>query len=186
MGVRIIRQRTERQVGPVTVIEKHKSQPTSDNYTFQIETALLRESYKYLLSMGRDESLLYIGGTINREENLITATDIFLPEMSRRETGRVTADRSSTHDIMTLLDEKNLALAVLAHVHPGIGRNSVYPSSLDIQTQRGYEACYKSIGVIFSRNNYFRFYSDRLKFNLKLVGSNIKKVDAEQPIYYFV
>ncbi len=61
--------------------------------------------------------------------------------------------------------------------HPSRGINSNNPSSTDFSNQERLEkGNYKTIGGIFSRDGYLRFFSDKLQYKISISGKGVENV----------
>ncbi|MBI1744330.1 hypothetical protein HYR54_14875 [Candidatus Acetothermia bacterium] len=92
----------------------------------------------------------------------------------------VEADLSSM--MTALLEMDRYGHRYLAHIHShpfeNMGKEGTLPSQIDLEYQQSLEiGQYPSIGIIFSRDRYFRFFSINKLFNIKIYGKGVEQIE---------
>ena len=125
---------------------------------------LILEAYRLLLSCPVEALLYFVGpapGCVR------FAQRILLPEYDRQSVAGVGVSAKANLDALMEAEKLGDRLIATVHSHPGRGRSATSPSSTDMRSQTVMEALgYLSIGCIFSRDGWFRFYSHRLRFTV--------------------
>jgi len=144
-------------------------------FTFWFDSLFLRHCLGEL-AVGPDEALVMVTGL--RGRSMRVPCHLVRPAFTYATVAGVEADHRSSHEVLCNFQETGHALLCVLHVHPGSGRNAVTPSSVDIAAQERLEqAGYQSIGGIFSRDGYVRFFSNRIPFAIRTFGSNLVVAD---------
>ena len=141
---------------------------------YRASSLFLKDSYQYL-NKGADESLHFVTGLevdgkkiLNRmiELNLEDHNPCFAK-----------ADSDSVKKALIYLSIHGFRLLGCFHIHPGSGPGATYPSSTDLKLDRLlFRGGYESVGAIFSRDGYVRFYSLQ-DFNIRIYGKGVERVD---------
>ena len=86
-----------------------------------------------------------------------------------------TPDPTSQLAALTELDQRGERLLAVLHSHPGRGAGATMPSSVDRATQDGLEKMgYPTIGAIFSRDGFVRFFSVNRRFRVAVSGAGVE------------
>lgn len=81
-----------------------------------------------------------------------------------------------TFRTMMTIDAYGGLLAGVFHVHPGVGADATMPSPADLADQaRRERAGMKSIGGIFSRDGFIRFFSCDMPFRVQVIGKGVSE-----------
>jgi hypothetical protein len=89
----------------------------------------------------------------------------------------VKGEASSNLTSLIHIENHGYILTGWVHNHTGNGEGSVHPSGTDIKNQKALEVGnYAAVGAIFSQDGFIRFFSDRLKFNVEILGKGVQKV----------
>jgi hypothetical protein len=133
----------------------------------------LHQCYCYLMRY-RSEAIHFVSGP--ETDGNFYLTRLLPVRMSHRSWGRAVGDDAHTHQVLQELDKFGYRLTAYFHTHPGRGSEATHPSSIDQAMQRGLERNdYPTIGAIFSRDGYVRFFSCDRKFTVKVYGKKIMK-----------
>ena len=90
------------------------------------------------------------------------------------------SDLISTYKTLMKIEHFGGILAGVFHIHPGNGPNSITPSLTDVNDQAKRENVgYLSIGCIFSRDGWLRFFSKNIKFSINLYGNGVLKYEND-------
>jgi len=139
---------------------------------FIVSTRLLVESYRYLSKDRQNESLVDISGI--KLDSMIFAERLEALEHDRRNPVYAKSNLSSAFKTLMKIDKYGGLLAAVFHIHPGTGSEAIRPSSIDLHDQNRREKVgMKAIGAIFSRDGYVRFFSNDLKFSVKIIGKGV-------------
>lgn len=142
--------------------------------TFLVSTELLYTSSEQL-SKHETEVILYATGTAF--DNLFTIERLVDVELERSEYGRATTSIAASTRIMAELDKRGSLLTAYLHMHPGRGKSANHPSQIDLTNQMQLEtAGYRTIGIIFSRDGYIRFFSYQMPFRIYITGKGVRHV----------
>ena len=148
--------------------------PPVDVPEFAVSTELLYEAFRKATALPT-ESILYASGSNN--DNSYSIERLAEPKLDKSEIAYASVDMESSTKILLELEKYGSLLTCFFHAHPGRGVNSNKPSSTDIATQVIYEnGKFKTIGGIFSRDGYLRFFSDKFDFRVTLSGKGVQYV----------
>ena len=138
------------------------------------ETRFLWECFQYLRRFHSEAVHFVTGPEVN---GIIYLTSLIPIKMSHRSWGSADVDLSHTHKILQDLEEFGHRLTGYFHTHPGRGAGATHPSGTDLSMQMGLErAGYPTIGGIFSKDRYVRFFSYEKEFTIMVYE---KKIRAE-------
>lgn len=144
--------------------------------TYLIGAAFLREAFAALTKTA-DEDLVYATGPEDGKR-LFALTRLVTFDLAQRSLAHAAPEHSSQLAALSQLDRNKERLLATLHSHPGRGAGSTAPSSVDLSTQRGLEKNgYPSIGAIFARDGYVRFYSVNRLFRVAVSGAGVRQVD---------
>ena len=148
-----------------------------------VNSMLLADSYRILMQ-SPVESVHYIAGA--RFENVMIAQKIIGFDQEYQSEYGAKAESVSSFHALRIMDEFSNKFSIHVHSHPGNGVNANHPSSTDRTYQGNLEkGGYKAIGCIFSRDGWFRFFSNNIRMYIHIVG-NSKKVIKKQGAYKIV
>ena len=145
--------------------------------TYHCSTELLYRLSKVLITKDGLENLCHVTG-IRIGPDDIVLTSIITPKMSKRSYCYAEGDSDSLTQHLLYLSNFNHAVFLQAHRHPGRGILATHPSSTDHYNHRIWEVCYPMIGAIFVEDGYFRFFSHKKQFNIKIHGKGVTKIDG--------
>lgn len=148
---------------------------TESKRHFTVTTHFLRQTcYPYLMKTP-EESLAYLSGVRCRET---TVVDLLVPfALAVQSAAYVKGDPMATADALIAMDERGFLLEGTIHCHPGSGESATTPSGTDARHHRRLElAGYRALGIIMTRDGHFCFYTDRMPFEVQVVGNDVVKL----------
>jgi len=135
---------------------------------------LKEECFRYLMSSPQEVMHLVTG---------IEVRNLFILDRLEKikYTAHITGAKADTKDLLAKLieiDEKyGYRLMSVFHSHPFNGIDGTRPSGIDRHLQDSLEqAQYKAIQCIFSRDGFFRFFSNKLPFEITIFGRGVEMV----------
>jgi len=154
-----------------------QSQQATEDAIFAIGSETLYAAYEKLCEV-KTESILYaIGsnfGDIRTVERLIPL------KLDKSEMAYASADPIASSKVLIGLEHYGSLLTCYFHAHPGNGSEANHPSSIDINNHTRLEAGnYCTVGGIFSRDGYLRFFTDKMAFRIIISGKGVKRVGAD-------
>jgi len=150
--------------------------------TYHLSSELLKRIGEYLIDLDGMEKFCYVTG-IRTSANHIVPTSIIKPKMSKRSVSFAQGDDDSITEHLMYLSDFGHTVFLQCHRHPGRGKNSTHPSSIDLNNHKLWEVYYPTIGIIFVEDGYFRFFSAKKNFKVEIHGKGVKKVD--RTVYKF-
>jgi hypothetical protein len=136
----------------------------------------LREAYESL-TQTQNEALVYVTGPEDGKDTFVLSRLVPF-QLAQASRGHATPDPVSQMEALEGLSSEGQALLATFHSHPGHGASATHPSGTDLSTQGQLERLgYPTIGAIFSRNGFVRFYSKDRHFEVFVSGSGITKVE---------
>jgi len=142
--------------------------------TFLVSAELLYQVYLKLREV-QTESIMYASGV--RYGSFLTVERLVPVDLEASEYGYASASIGSTSRVLARLEQFGSVLTCYFHAHPGKGPSSNHPSNIDIANQARLETGgYRTIGGIFSRDGYLRFFSDKMESRVELSGKGIENV----------
>ena len=140
--------------------------------TFLVSSELLYDGYEQLRQY-ENEIILYATGTAFND--LLTIERTVDIEHDRSEYGRATSNAAATSRTLAQLEKRGSLLTAYLHMHPGRGKSSNLPSQIDLTNQMQLEtAGYRTVGIIYSRDGYARFFSHRMPFHVCVTGKGVR------------
>jgi proteasome lid subunit RPN8/RPN11 len=125
-----------------------------------------------------DEHLVYATGPEDGKR-LFALTRLVTFELAERGIAHAAPDPASQIAALTELDRSEERLLATFHSHPGKGPGATTPSSVDLSTQAGLEKMgYPTIGAIFCRDGFVRFFSVNRRFRVVVSGAGIEQLEA--------
>ncbi len=143
--------------------------------TYHCSTELLHRLADYLIDDDGKEKFCHVTG-IKTSPKDIVLTSIITSKMLIRSVCYAESDIDSLTEQLQYLDKFGHSVYLQAHRHPGKGGSATHPSSTDNNNHRIWEVCYPMIGAIFVEDGYFRFFSYKKKFFIKIHGKGVKRV----------
>jgi hypothetical protein len=121
------------------------------------------------------ESLAYLSGVRCRETTVIDQLVTFKLDVQTEV--YVRGNPMSMADALIAMDERGYLLEGTIHCQPGEGPSATLPSGIDRKHHRRLESVgYKPLGIIMSRDGHTRFYTDRMPFEVRVVGNDAVKL----------
>jgi hypothetical protein len=142
-----------------------------------VSTLLLADIYRYLNDGSRTEKMCYVTGVMHG--NARVPTQMLAPQMSVRTGVAVRADNASIQQHLRFLDNAGHTILLQCHIHPWAGSGATLHSSIDKANHRDLETWWPVIGLIYSADGYFRFFSIHKRFSVEIYGKGVKKVDED-------
>lgn len=141
---------------------------------FIVGAELLYKAFHKLTSI-QTESILYATG--NCFGNSYSIENLIDLKLDESKYGYAKANLEFSSKALIELDQYGSLLTCYFHAHPGRGINSNLPSGIDYANQERLEnGKYKTIGGIFSRDGYLRFFTDKLQYKVLISGKGVKHV----------
>ncbi len=155
-------------------ISNEISSSTIEIPEFMMSSEILYKAFHKLNSI-KTESILYAVG--NNYNNSYSIERLIELELDQSEYGYAKANDIFSSKALIDLEEYGTLLTCYFHAHPGRGINSNNPSDIDYSYQKRLESGkYKTIGGIFSRDGYLRFFSDKLQYKISISGKGVEYV----------
>lgn len=140
--------------------------------TFLVSAELLYDGYEQLRRFD-NEVILYAIGTAFSD--LLTIERTVEIAHDRSEYGRATSNAAATSKVLAQLEKRGSLLTAYLHMHPGRGKSSNLPSQIDLTNQMQLEtAGYRTVGIIYSRDGYARFFSHQMPFHVCVTGKGVR------------
>lgn len=150
---------------------------SSETPTFLISSTVLHLAFEQLAKI-KTESILYASGS--RYGNILTVERLIPLKLVSSEFGYAAADLNDSTKVLCELDKTGSVMTAYFHMHPGKGAGSNHPSSIDIDNQTRMElGGFQTIGGIFSRDGFVRFFADKLNYRIHITGKGIKHVGSD-------
>lgn len=162
-------QRVRRQV-----LDLHYSaSPTSDQQTLHVVNAsCVYDLYHRLMSSQHERIWLVAGSRIGAVITMERPIELKLDSASL---GHASANPEFTRNLLIECEKFGSIFAAFFHAHPGNGSENTRPSAIDLATQESYEkGGYRTIGGIFSRDGYLRFFAHTMQFQVKIMGKGVE------------
>lgn len=141
---------------------------------FTVSSELLHRAY-HVLSETNTETILYASGS--RYGSVYTVERLVPIKMERSEMTYAAADPASSSEALRRMDQYGSLLTCYLHAHPGKGANANHPSGIDIQNHARLEqGGFRTVGGIFSRDGFVRFFSDKMPFRVVVSGKGVEDV----------
>lgn len=142
---------------------------------YVVSTLFLEESFRFLVRHPSEDMHYVTGSELGPWRVLERLVDF---EKSTRTAVGVSGTPSATHRTLIGLSEKAHRLIAWCHSHPGRGAGATLPSGIDLDHQERLErGGYPTIGLIFSRDGYVRFFSHTTTFRLQVFGAGVRSID---------
>jgi hypothetical protein len=142
---------------------------------FTIKASFLKERcYPYLMDTPL-ESLAYLSGVRCQETTVIDQLVTFKLDVQTEV--YVRGNPMSVADALIAMDEQGDLLEGTIHCQPGEGPSATLPSGIDRKHHRRLESAgYRPLGIIMARDGHIRFYTDRMPFEVQVVGNDVVKL----------
>jgi proteasome lid subunit RPN8/RPN11 len=153
-----------------------EAEANEDVPQFVIASEVVHAAYRKLNEC-QTESILY--GIGSQYSNLYTIERLVPLKMETSGIAYACADAASSAKVLIDLEPYGSLLTGYFHTHPGRGPGANRPSSVDLANQAQLEqGNYHTIGGIFSRDGYVRFFTDQLKFTASISGKGVEHVQT--------
>jgi len=147
--------------------------PDAAEPLYLVGSSFLMGAYNALTETS-DEHLVYATGPEDGKR-AFAISQLVTFELAEKSAVSAAPDPTSQLEALTELDRRGERLLAVLHSHPGRGAGATTPSSVDRSTQEGLEKMgYPTIGVIFSRDGFVRFFSVNRKFRVAVSGTGIE------------
>lgn len=144
--------------------------------TFLVGSTLLQSAFS-ILSKTPTEAIVYASG--HRFGNLLTVEGLAELELEASEYVYASADAGFTGRLLADFEERGQVLTCYLHAHPGKGPSANHPSQIDLACQSRFEqGNYPTVGGIFSRDGYARFFSNEKPFRVIVAGKGADRVET--------
>ena len=141
---------------------------------FVINSLMLHECFKQLMRT-EDESLHAVTGSVIG--NIRSLERIIPLSLNRQSVAGASAEYESLAKEFIELYEFGLRPLAYFHSHPSCGVGATRPSNTDRQTQSTMEQSGSEIiGGIFSHDGFVRFYANKVKPNVRVLGKKVSDV----------
>lgn len=143
-----------------------------DTHLHLVHSACLHELYRSLVTTA-DEAIAYMIGS--RIGPVLMMERFVLLPLDSASRGHANANPEFIRKLLIECERYGTVLAAYFHTHPGHGSGNTQPSDIDLTTQADKErGGYSTIGGIFSRDGYLRFYADQLQFRVRVLGKEVE------------
>jgi proteasome lid subunit RPN8/RPN11 len=166
----------ETETTPVQIVPAKTDLKEKDGEPlFVVNSLMLHECFKQLMRT-EEESLHAITGSVIG--NIRSLERIIPLSLNRQSTAGASAENESLANEFIELYEFGLRPLAYFHSHPSCGIGATRPSSTDRQTQSTMEQSGSEIiGGIFSRDGFVRFYANKVKPNVRVLGKKVSNVE---------
>jgi len=138
---------------------------------FVIASEVLYSAYRKLCEIPT-ESILYAVGS--RYGNVYTVERLVPLKLDRSEIAYASADLAASSKVLIDLEPYGSLLTCYFHAHPGRGAGANHPSGIDTNNHARLEkGNYRTVGGIFSRDGYLRFFTDKMPFKITISGKGV-------------
>jgi len=157
------------------LIELSSANPESEETpNFVIASEVLYSAYRKLCEIPT-ESILYAIGS--RYGNVYTVERLVPLKLDKSEIAYASADLTTSSRILIDLEPYGSLLTCYFHAHPGRGAGANHPSDIDTNNHARLEkGDYRTVGGIFSRDGYLRFFTDKMPFKITISGKGVDSV----------
>ncbi len=140
-----------------------------------IESKTLHDAYNYLTSSAYESILV---GAAIQLDNVTFITRIIPLDLADSSMSFARAAAKSISAVQGQMFTFGNVLGMHFHAHPGDGVGWCQPSGIDTELQQSYEGGdTPTIGAIFSRDRYVRFYTVKREFSIQVCGKEVTRID---------
>jgi len=144
---------------------------SEDTPNFVIASEVLYLAYRKLCKIPT-ESILYAVGS--RYGNVFTVERLVPLKLDKSEIAYASADLAASSKVLIDLELYGSLLTCYFHAHPGRGSGANHPSGIDTNNHARLEkGNYRTVGGIFSRDGYLRFFTDKMPFKITISGKGV-------------
>ncbi len=135
----------------------------------------LYDCYKYLMQVPQ-EVIHYVTGV--DLGGILTLDKMTCFDIEKQSAVYVKGNIVSSQKVLIQMTEYGHKLHGWFHSHPGRGVRATVPSTIDMDHQARLErGNYPSIGAIFTRDGFVRFFSGERRFEVTVYGEGVEKVN---------
>jgi hypothetical protein len=143
---------------------------------YLVSATFLAHSFA-LLTRTPDEHLVYATGPEDGKQ-LFALTRVVTFDLAEKSRAHALPDPRSQVEALMELDRGEERLLATLHSHPDEGSSNAAPSSTDLSTQANLERMrFPTIGIVFSRDGFVRFYSVNRPFRVVVSGAGCERVE---------
>ncbi len=140
---------------------------------YAVSSLFLHESFKKLTA-DHNEQFFFITGS--EVEGVMVLDQWAEFAHQKRSMLGVTADTSSTHNLLIKLEQFRHRLLAHFHSHPGTGADATQPSGTDKDFQKRLESAgHVAVMAIFSRDGFVRFIRLDHNLEIEIYGEGVEK-----------
>ncbi len=152
----------------------------NERHLYVFSSAMLLESFR-LCCETPDEGMHFIVGI--EFEGVVVGTQMVSFPYRHRSIAGAAGEHLATHQICIAAHEGGQRVVAMIHSHPGHGSQANHRSPTDEKTQRLWEQTTDLVGAIWSRDGYLRWYSHRLSFEIRIVGTHLESIQNDQHLW---
>ncbi|MEW6686070.1 MAG: hypothetical protein AB1393_07690 [Candidatus Edwardsbacteria bacterium] len=153
------------------------SQKDKKELIYIIPSLFLIDCHNYLKQQ-EEESLHFVTGV--EIDNVVVLDRIVKIDLEKQSVVYARADSISVRKVLVELTRYDYKLFAYFHIHPGLGKEATHPSDIDMRLDKLLrQGNYKTIGAIFSRDGFVRFFSNGKKFEIQIYGKGVREIDAK-------
>lgn len=142
-------------------------------HQFFVGSSLLLDGFRHLQKIPT-ESIMYAAGT--RFDSITTVERLHQLQLEESQYGYAAADLSHTTKVLCEFDNAGAVLSAYLHMHPGSGQGANRPSSIDLANQERMErGGFITIGIIYTRDGFVRFFTNELEFEVVVGGTGTER-----------
>ena len=170
---------TEREVPsfsePLVQTEERKLPITEERPVYLVGSRCLWGCFEHLMSRNT-EMLHNVSGV--KHDGIYTLERLEPLELDESSPVYARSNLLSTKDTLMGMHQYGYLLTGVFHSHPGLGREAVHPSQIDIKNQKKLEdAGYRCISGIFSKDGWVRFFTVNHPFKVVVEGKGVERVE---------
>jgi len=149
---------------------------------YMLSTIFVQDTFN-TLTQGPEEDLRFATG-LNVAPKTYAITRLLQFKLSLKSVISAEGDPASVNRVLIYLHNHDHKLYMTWHSHPGIGKGSTTPSSIDRDFHRRLElGNYPVIGAVCGRQGYVRFYSYKRPFKIVIHGKGMELIDEKQSLF---
>jgi hypothetical protein len=168
-------QETGETLASLAEIETELLAQKSDGRRFVVSSLFLHECFEELTLDSNEQFHFVTGCEIGGL--MILDQRCGFEHVSRTAAG-VEGELKSTHRLLCRLEQFGLRLLAHSHSHPGHGIGATMPSPTDRAFQERLErGGYPTVGAIFSRDGFIRFFRLDHDFELEVHGKGVEEIE---------
>lgn len=144
---------------------------------YTVSSFFLNDCHSFLFKENnKKESMLLVTGI--KYHKLFTLEKIISVDFEIQSSSFIKGDIFSNMKQLLYLEKFGYKLHAWFHSHISNGKSSILPSTVDVRQQEDFESGkYPTIGAIFSKDRYVRFFSVDKKFKIVVYGKGVDVID---------